>query len=206
LWPIKQGKYKCALISPINRKEKPDEAGTNEGLPQANSVSKRPYSVTNNREQSAMEWLKNIYQKCTYVILSIIVIIIVGLWILFIYLFNQIIGSYVIASLIILISVFLRRFKYFGFKAENLLKELLYGLPIILGSIYVLLFSYFSIRNSELITPWAYRIITFIFQMLSIGLFEEVLCRGIIFNILRNKLKNKKGGTLFAIIISSSIF
>jgi membrane protease YdiL (CAAX protease family) len=150
--------------------------------------------------------LKNIYQKYTYIVLSIIVIIIVGLWTLFTYLSNQIIGSYIIVALIIIISIFLRKFKYFGFKAENLLKGLLYCLPMILGSIYTFILSYFNVKNSRLITPWAYRTLSFIFQMLSIGLFEEVLCRGIILNVLRSKLKSRKGGTLFAIIISSSIF
>jgi membrane protease YdiL (CAAX protease family) len=153
-----------------------------------------------------MKMLKNIYQKYTYIISLTIFIAIFGLLFLFTYLFNQIIGSYIVVALIIIISIFIKKFKYFGFKTENLLKGLLYGLPIILGSIYTFLLSYFNVRNSRLITPWAYRTISFIFQMLSIGLLEEILCRGIILNILRNKLKNRKNGTLLAIIISSSLF
>jgi membrane protease YdiL (CAAX protease family) len=153
-----------------------------------------------------MKILKNIYQKYTYIISLTVFIAIFGLLFLFTYLFNQIIGSYIVVALIIIISAFIKKFNYLGFRAGNLLKGLLYGLPIILGNIYTFILSYFNIRNSKLITPWAYRIISFIFQMLSIGLLEEILCRGIILNILRNKLKNRKNGTLLAIIISSLIF
>jgi membrane protease YdiL (CAAX protease family) len=153
-----------------------------------------------------MEMLKNIYQKFTYIIGIIIFIAIFGLLFLFTYLFNQIIGSYIVVALIIIVSLFLKKFKYFGFKAENLLKGLLYSLPIILGGIYTFILSYFNVRNSRLITPHTFRVVSFIFQMLSIGLLEEVLCRGIILNMLRSKLKNRKNGTLLAIIISSLMF
>ena len=50
------------------------------------------------------------------------------------------------------------------------------------------------------------RILLYGLVYLSTGLFEETLCRGVVFNLLLNKWKQKKRGGYLAVIISSLLF
>ena len=49
-------------------------------------------------------------------------------------------------------------------------------------------------------------ILFFVVCYLSTGLFEEILCRGIVFNLLRQKWGNTKRGCLYALLFSSVLF
>lgn len=49
-------------------------------------------------------------------------------------------------------------------------------------------------------------VILFVLVYLSTGLFEETLCRGVIFNLMLNKWEKSKGGYYLAVMLSSVLF
>ena len=99
-----------------------------------------------------------------------------------------------------------------GFKSKimpemkNLGKGLLSGLPFILIGIYAAVSIILDVGISEISLPGIFRIITFIISMLLIGLLEELLCRGVILNMMLEKWGNTKKGMLKSAILSSIIF
>ena len=111
-----------------------------------------------------------------------------------------------------LVSVFLMIFltkkllnEKIKFGKENLIKGIfLYGLAVIAIDIFHLIFNYSGIEKSasEIIPSLLCLIIT----SLCIGLYEEMLCRGLLFNAFKDYFGDSKKGIYLSVFLSSFIF
>ena len=111
-----------------------------------------------------------------------------------------------------LVSVFLMIFlskkllnEKIKFGKENLIKGIfLYGLAVIAIDIFHLIWNYGGVEKSasEIIPSLLILIIT----SLCIGLFEETLCRGFLFNAFKDYFGDSKKGIYLSVFLSSFIF
>lgn len=89
---------------------------------------------------------------------------------------------------------------------EGIGKGFLLGWLFVIVGVYNFVLSYVSFKNSSLSFPSMQKIIFYTLIMLCIGIFEEVLCRGVILNNMLKKWGNNKTGIIKAVILSSLIF
>lgn len=88
---------------------------------------------------------------------------------------------------------------------ENLIKGIfLYGLAVIVLDIYHLIDNYMGVEKSasEIIPSLLLLIVT----TSCIGLFEEILCRGFLFNAFKDYFGDSKKGIYLSVFLSSFIF
>lgn len=120
---------------------------------------------------------------------------------------NGRIGRFVVAGLsIILVNVLGIRQTYFS-ERSRILQTIGRGLPIILLSAFSSLFSVFeagAVTWDKM--PSIKEATCFLISMLGVGLFEEALMRGTLFNIMRESWKDQREGMIKAAIISSIMF
>jgi membrane protease YdiL (CAAX protease family) len=91
-----------------------------------------------------------------------------------------------------------------GFTRKGLLKGLLLGwLMIVMSFLNV---NYFILKEYGITMPPVTKMITFTLWMLMIGVFEEVLIRGIILNNMMKKWGGTKKGIYLAVFMSSLFF
>lgn len=83
---------------------------------------------------------------------------------------------------------------------------LLLGWPFLTVGLYNFVSSYLSIDKSSISFPSVQKIIFFILIMLLVGVFEEVLYRGVILNSMINRFGYNKAGIIKSVILSSLIF
>jgi membrane protease YdiL (CAAX protease family) len=97
----------------------------------------------------------------------------------------------------------------FGHKILNIhkpfMKSILIVLPALLISINNFPFIPFLSGNAEITKP-VYTIFIFAITCISVGLFEELIFRGLILFFLLEKLPKNKRGLLLSIVISSALF
>jgi len=92
------------------------------------------------------------------------------------------------------------------FHKEGIGKAFLLGFPFIVVGLYNFIISYISFGESSFPLPSIQKLVYYSLIMLCIGLFEEILCRGVILNNMLKKWGNTKKGILRVVIISSLIF
>lgn len=88
-------------------------------------------------------------------------------------------------------------------KRENIFKSLLVAWPIIIYSIIAFIKSILQIDISNIN---GYEVIALLLLTLTIGLFEEIMCRGWIQNEFMERFGKDRKGVIFSIIISGIIF
>jgi membrane protease YdiL (CAAX protease family) len=130
----------------------------------------------------------------------------VALLVLFSYLLNPIQGQYVTVAIVLLGIWLFGYLNKLGFRKGNLLKSLQYVSPVLAGSLYSLILSIYYVKQYKLYIPGTYRIVSIIFQMLGIGLFEEIFFRAILINTIIYIFCENKKSIYHAIIISSVLF
>lgn len=107
---------------------------------------------------------------------------------------------------LILLILFLWLFKYKGIfskKKVNLFNSLLIAWPIVIYSIIAFIRSILQINISKIDI---YEVIGLLLFTLTIGVVEELLCRGWLQNQFIKKFGNDRKGVIFSIIISGSVF
>ena len=109
----------------------------------------------------------------------------------------------VIYSIVIVLIIYGFRLKIFG-KNKNFLTTLFMVLPALLISINNFPISAYFNQRTEITSSTP--IYQFLLQCISIGIFEELLFRGLILMILIDYLKNQKHHILKAMFISSILF
>lgn len=82
----------------------------------------------------------------------------------------------------------------------------MFGWLFIADGIYEFVSSYVSFDKSSVLFPSIRKIIIFTVMMLLVGIFEEVLFRGVILNSMINKWGYTKTGIIKSVILSSLIF
>jgi membrane protease YdiL (CAAX protease family) len=130
----------------------------------------------------------------------------VTLLFLFSYLLNPIQGQCVTVAIVLIVILLFGYLNRIGFKKNNTLKSLQYIAIVLIGALYSLVLSIVYVGQYEFHIPGTYRIVSIIFQMLSIAFFEEIFFRGILLNTIIYRFGGKKRGIYYAIIISSVLF
>lgn len=92
------------------------------------------------------------------------------------------------------------------FHKEGIGTAFLLGWLFIAVGVFNLMSSYLSSNKSTLSFPSMQKTIFFTMVMFLIGIFEEVLCRGVILNNMLNRWGDTKTGIIKSVILSSLIF
>lgn len=164
-----------------------------------------------------MGWLKKFAQKNIYIFSFILVLISIGLlYICNFWIFKSNNGmdynlSRFFAHLIPLIFVIgvcflLGNSDNIRFHKKGIGIGILLGWPFIADAVYGFITSYTSLDKNSISFPGIEKLILFTLVMLFVGIFEEVLCRGIILNNMLNKWGYTKAGILKSVLLSSLIF
>ena len=109
----------------------------------------------------------------------------------------------IISCIILVIAKLLGYFQLFGLNKENVLKGLKLGIPVIFISLYSLILSFIYIYFIGFLKLNYVQFLIVFINIIGSGIFEEILYRGIILNILISKCKKSR---LFSIVISSFLF
>lgn len=124
----------------------------------------------------------------------------------FSYDFNYIL-SYLFPLIIVFTACFLSgNINKIRFHKEGIGTGILYGWLIIVSGVYGFVSSYIKCDKSFFSFPSMQKIIFFTLVMLLIGIFEEVIIRGVILNNMLNKWGYTKAGMIKSVILSSLIF
>lgn len=164
-----------------------------------------------------MGWLKKFAQKNIYIFSFILVLISIGLlYICNFWIFKSNNGldynlSRFFAHLIPLVFVIgvcflLGNSDNIQFHKKGIGIGILLGWPFIADAVYGFITSYTSLDKNSISFPGIEKIILFTLVMLFVGIFEEVLCRGIILNNMLNKWGYTKAGIIKSVLLSSLIF
>lgn len=108
-------------------------------------------------------------------------------------------------SLIICLIIYELRFKLFSKEVSHIKKIIFFSLPALLISINNFPWIAYINQQTEYhatTTDFYY----FILSCIAIGMFEELMFRGLILNVLLDYLKDKKHGMMMAMLISSFLF
>ena len=116
--------------------------------------------------------------------------------------FYGLIKGLITSIIILIISKIIGCFNTLGFRRQNFFNGLLFGFPALIPGLYVLILSFTNIPSTGFSKPNYFFAAIFFLFLISSAIFEELLMRGIILNILIRNCKSK----LRAIIISSTIF
>lgn len=110
----------------------------------------------------------------------------------------------VICFIVIIPIILIFKNKYiFTQKRDNIFKSLLIAWPIIIYSIITLINSMIETNISNIN---GYELVALILLTFTIGLFEEIMCRGWIQNEFIERFGKDRKGVIFSIIISGIIF
>ena len=120
---------------------------------------------------------------------------------------NGRIGRFVVAGLLI---IWVKRMgiseTHFS-ETGGTLRTLVSGMPLILFSLLIMIYGVFEAGEVTWDKiPSTKEGIIFLISMLGVGLFEETLMRGTLFNIMRESWKDQQHGIMKAAIISSIMF
>lgn len=118
----------------------------------------------------------------------------------------DILTSGVSIILVIMVMFLTGMYSQAGFILKGIGKGILFGWYSLVIGPMLLTAMFLSADKNILVFPGVPRIISFTVSMLTIGVFEEILFRGIVLNILISRWKNNKNGIMKAIILSAFLF
>lgn len=154
--------------------------------------------------------------KDNYIVYKIILILAIGMTALRLsslwlgeYSINSIEGvkSYIIPLIAIgLLTLFLKMYNYLGVQWNNIEMIITKGWYIVVVAGIFFILNIMSIPLKAYDKYFTNSLIYFILTCILTGIFEEIMFRGLIQNILINKYKNHLNGVWKAILISSIIF
>jgi len=119
---------------------------------------------------------------------------------------NRILAYLIPVIFVFLVCLFSGNINKIKFYKEGIGAGILLGWPFITVGVIEIVSSYLSFDKSSISLPSIQRIIFFTLVMVLIGIFEEVLCRGVILNNMLSKWGYTKTGIIKAVILSSLIF
>lgn len=164
-----------------------------------------------------MGWTKKIAQKHIYVFSFMLELI--SIWLLYIcniwifktnngldYNLNRFLAHLVPLIFVIGVCFLLGNIENIRFHKEGIGIGILLGWPFIADGVYGFVSSYTSLNKNSISFPSIEKIVYFTLVMLLVGIFEEVLCRGIILNSMLNKWGSTKVGIIKSVLLSSLIF
>ena len=94
----------------------------------------------------------------------------------------------------------------FGLKRENFLKGIGIGGFMLFATLNNLAGSLLEVAEYPAVSPSLYLIIIVIIEQIFVGVFEEYLFRGLVLNVLLEKMKNDRFKNKIATVILSSLF
>ena len=164
-----------------------------------------------------MEWTKKIAQKHIYIfsfivaLIAIVLLYICNFWIFKSangsnYDLNRILAYVAPLIFVFVVCLFSGNITIIEFHKKGIVTGVLFGWLIIADGVCGFVLSYVSFDKSSISFPSMQKIIFFTLVMLLVGIFEEVLCRGVILNNMLIKWGHTKTGILKSIILSSLIF
>lgn len=164
-----------------------------------------------------MGWTKKFAQEHIYIFSFIVTLIAIGLlyvrnfWIFksnnkLDYDLNRILAYLVPVIFVFVVCLFSENINKIKFRKEGFGTGILLGWPFITVGVIEIVSLYLSFDKSSISFPSIEKIIFFTLVMVLIGIFEEVLCRGVILNNMLNKWGYTKTGIIKAVILSSLIF
>lgn len=164
-----------------------------------------------------MGWLKKFAQKNIYIFSFILVLISIGLlyicnfWIFktnngLDYNLSRFFAHLIPLIFVICVCFLLGNSDNIQFHKKGIGIGILLGWPFIADAVYGFITSYTSLDKNSISFPGIEKIILFTLVMLFVGIFEEVLCRGIILNNMLNKWGYTKAGIIKSVLLSSLIF
>ena len=164
-----------------------------------------------------MGWTKKLAQKHIYIFSFILVLISIGLlyicnfWIFksnngLDYNLNRFLAHLVPLIFVIGVCFLLGNIDNIQFHKKGIGIGILLGWPFIADGVYGFVLSYTSLNKNSISFPSIEKIIFFTLVMLLVGIFEEVLCRGVILNNMLNKWGYTKVGIIKSVLLSSLIF
>lgn len=164
-----------------------------------------------------MGWTKKLAQQHMYIFSFIVTLIAIGLlyvcnfWIFksdnkLDYDLNRILAYLVPVIFVFVVCLFSGNINKIEFHKEGIGTGILLGWPFIIVGVIELVSSYLSFDKSSISFPSIEKIIFFTLVMVLIGIFEEVLCRGVILNNMLSKWRYTKTGIIKAVILSSLVF
>lgn len=110
----------------------------------------------------------------------------------------------VIWFLLLIPVILIFKNKYiFTQKRENIFKSLLIAWPLVIYSMIAMIRSLLQIKISNIN---GYEVVALLLLTLTIGLFEEIMCRGWIQNEFIERFGKDRKGVIFSIVISGVIF
>jgi len=119
---------------------------------------------------------------------------------------NRILAYLVPVIFVFVVCLFSGNINKIEFRKEGIGTGILLGWPFITVGVIELVSLYLSFDKSSVSLPSIEKIMFFTLVMVLIGIFEEVLCRGVILNNMINKWGYTKTGIIKAVILSSLIF
>lgn len=165
-----------------------------------------------------MEWTKKFSQKHIFIFSFMVVFI--AIMLLYIisdsllsksdnrlnYSFYGILAYLIPLIFVLIVFLLSGNISRIKFHKKNIGKGLLLGWPFLIVGLYNFISSYLSIDKSSISFPSMQRLIFFTLIMLFVGIFEEVLYRGLILNIMINRFGDNKTSIVKSVILSSLIF
>ena len=104
------------------------------------------------------------------------------------------------------ILLLLKGIKEVGFRKSNIWKGLYLGWFFLAAGVILFVSSYIGVDKTTLSSPSFGKLLAFTCVVFFVGVFEEVLCRGIILNTMINQWGHTKNGIIKSIIFSSLLF
>lgn len=164
-----------------------------------------------------MVWTKKFVQNHIYIfsfmvaLIAILLLYISNFWLFksdngLSYDLNRIFAYLAPLIFVFVVCLFSGNISKIKFHKEGIGIGILFGWLFIADGVYGFVSSYVSFDKSSVSFPSMQKIIFFTLVMLLVGIFEEVLCRGVILNNMLNKWGHTKAGIIKSVILSSLIF
>lgn len=122
------------------------------------------------------------------------------------YIFTAIVELFFALCVIIICKISAIHINFFHTEKYSFRKGIYMGSFMLVYCIGSFLIGIQSYGADNMILPSAVSMLSLLAMMLSVGIFEEILCRGLLLNTLLLKWKQKRYGIYAAVILSSAIF